>query len=123
MKNNNYLKDTGHKTPKYVVEFAKDLRKDWTETEEILWEKLRRKNFWVRFRRQQSFWRYIADFYCHKAKFVIELDWEIHNDRKEYDEIREEFLKAYWLKILRFTNKEVINDIESVLNKIKDNLL
>jgi very-short-patch-repair endonuclease len=61
---------------------------------------------------------YIPDFYCHKMKLVVEADGPVHNFKKEYDRNRDEVLTALGLKILRFKNEEILNDIQSVLNKI-----
>jgi len=107
------------KVPDYIIDLARDLRKAWTKEEELLWELLRRKQLnWIKFRRQHPFWRYIADFYCDEIKLVIELDWKIHENRKEYDEIRDEIISSYWVQILRIPNNEINNDIKWVLNKI-----
>ena len=66
---------------------------------------------------------YIPDFYCHKAKLVIEADGPIHNFKKEYDKNRDEVLIALGLKIVRFENDQILNDIKNVLKTIKDNLI
>ena len=101
---------------------AEDLRNNMTEAEEILWERLRKKQLGVRFKAQHPIERFIADFYCHQSKLVIEVDGEIHKYQKEYDDGREAEIEKYEIKILRFTNSEVINDIETVIEKIKMNL-
>ena len=81
----------------------RELRNNSTVAEKKLWNYLSSSKFmWLKFRRQHSIKRYIVDFYCTKIKVWIELDWEIHNDRQEYDEIRTEFLNAGWIKIIRF---------------------
>lgn len=61
---------------------------------------------------------YIPDFYCYKAKLVIEADGPIHSYKKEYDKNRDEVLQALGLRILRFENEQVINDTQHVLNTI-----
>ena len=105
---------------RYLVDLAKGMRKNSTETELILWNELKwRKLDNKRFRRQNIFWRYIADFYCAEVNLVIEVDWKIHENQKEYDEIREEILKTYKLKILRFNNEDIINNLTQVLETIK----
>ncbi len=73
---------------------------------------------WLKFRRQHSVWRYILDFYCPKYKLAIELDWEIHTNREEYDKIRTEFLNSCFIKVLRFENQEVLSDIKNCLEQI-----
>ncbi len=98
----------------------KKLRNEATETERILWEELKNSKFmWLKFRRQHSINRYILDFYNIKLKICIEVDWEIHLDRKEYDKIRTEFLNAFWIKVIRFTNKEILENINLVLKNLK----
>ena len=106
-------------SPHYVIKLAKKMRKDMTASEKRLWLKLRNKQVGgLRFRRQHPVGRYIADFYCHELKLVIELDGTIHDERKEYDENRNKFLKAGKFTILRFNNDEINDSIDDVLNKI-----
>jgi very-short-patch-repair endonuclease len=101
---------------------AEVLRKNMTDAEKVLWERLRKKQLGLRFKAQHPIERFIADFYCHKAKLVIEIDGKIHNVQKEYDLGREAELEKYGLKIIRFTNDEVLNNIDWVIEKIKLNL-
>ncbi len=97
----------------------KELRNNSTDTEKILWNYLKWSKFhWLKFRRQHSIDRYIVDFYCTKYKIAIEIDWNVHIDRQEYDDLRTEYLNACWIKIIRFTNDEIVKDIEKVLNKL-----
>ncbi len=106
-------------SPNYLKDIVLKLRKNQTEAENILWEILRWKKLeWLKFRRRHPFWRYVADFFCAKSRLVIELDWEIHEKTKQYDKIRDEVIKQYWVKILRIKNEEIYNDIEKVLEKI-----
>ena len=95
-----------------------------TECEKILWSKIKNDALGVRFRRQYGIGDYIADFYCPILKFVIELDGGQHFTKEalEYDEIREKFMKNLGIKTLRFSNNEVIDDIEEVLKKITNSL-
>lgn len=110
-----------YRSPDYIKKIMVDLRKNQTKAEWILWEFLRKKQLsWIKFRRQHPFWRYIADFYSDELKLVIEIDWEIHNNTKEYDQIREEIIKKYGVNIIRIENKEIESDIDKVLNKIYD---
>ena len=101
---------------------AEELRNNMTEAEQILWERLRKKQLGIRFKAQHPIEQFIADFYCHKAKLVIEVDGKIHDFQKEYDEGRVAELEKYGLKIIRFTNDEVIQNIDQVIEKIKLNL-
>ncbi len=107
-------------SPKYVIELARELRKKQTPTEEILWQILRDRQFYnLKFRRQHPIGRYVADFYCEECRLVIEIDGEIHKkkDQKEYDEIRDEIIKAHDINIFRIKNEE-FEDIEKALEKI-----
>ena len=107
------------KVPWYVVELSRELRQNQTSVEKIMWEILRnRKLNNLKFRRQYAFGRYIADFYCFEKNLVIELDWEIHKDRIEYDKIRDEIISKNRVKILRFENSEIDNNIEKVIKEI-----
>ena len=103
-----------------IFENAKRLRKNMTNAEEVLWIYLRRMEG-LKFRRQHPIGIYIADFYCHKAKLVIEVDGLIHEDLtiKENDKVRQTDLENWGYSILRFTNQQVITDIENVLDSIR----
>ncbi|HEV8285005.1 MAG TPA: DUF559 domain-containing protein [Chitinophagaceae bacterium] len=104
-----------------VFELAKDLRKNMTAAEKILWIYLKEGVQGLNFRRQHPIGIYIADFYCHKIKLIVEADGLIHDkpEIKEYDEKCERDLEILGYHILRFSNKEVFTDIENVLEKIK----
>lgn len=107
---------------KVLFERRKELRNHSTPEEIFLWNYLKHSKLGVKFRRQHSMGGYITDFYCPTNKFVIELDGAVHNttEAKEYDKVRDEFLKGMNLKILRLSNKEITKEnIESVINKIK----
>jgi len=113
------IREDYKKVPDYIIDLSRDLRKYWTEVEWILWEVLRNRKFeWLKFRRQHAFWRYIADFYCDEIKLVIELDWKIHENRKEYDKIRDEIISLYWVKILRIQNENILDNLTSIYKKI-----
>jgi len=72
-------------------------------------------------RRQHPIGDYIADFYCHKAKLIIELDGKYHESQsqRKMDNIKDEILEEFGLRILHFSDEEVINDIASVISQIK----
>jgi len=100
---------------------AKWLRSKMTKHEEIIWERLRRNQILgVRIKRQHPIATYIADFYCHVAKLVIEIDGDGHNttDQKLYDKERTFNFEIDGLKVLRFSNHEVEYDLDSVLLEI-----
>ena len=101
--------------------FAKVLRVGMTDAENILWNGLRNRRLnGYKFRRQHPIKRFIADFYCHEARLVVEVDGEIHNDSysKEYDEGRTFELKEFDIRIIRFTNQEILSSLDTVLFKI-----
>jgi len=106
---------------KSIFENARILRENMTSAEKLLWERLSRKQIaGVKFRRQHPIDIFIADFYCHEARLVIELDGEIHNKKQEYDEGRTADLEKHFIKVIRFRNSEVETDIENVIKIIEN---
>jgi very-short-patch-repair endonuclease len=104
-----------------LYEYSRELRQVSTEAEELLWAELRnRKLNGLKFRRQHPIDKYIADFYCHERKLVIELDGAVHDAKEnaDYDKARTFELKDLGINVLRFRNDEVINRLECVLQKI-----
>jgi len=104
----------------HIFEKAKMLRKNMTKAEEILWNQLRRKKLLgLRFRPQHPIDIFIADFYCHTVKLVIEVDGGIHksSEQKEYDLGREGELENWGIRVIRFTNGEIENNIKQVLKR------
>ena len=104
---------------------AQFLRRNETKAEKLLWEKLRNNQLeGLKFRRQHPVNIYIADFYCHKFKLIIELDGDYHDqeEQKQKDEVRTEVLRLNDLKIIRFKNEEVEQDINQVLTTIKNKI-
>lgn len=97
------------------------LRKNMTNYERILWEYLRRDNLGIRFHRQYGIGNYIADFYCPKLRIVIEVDGSNHYTEhgKEYDKVRDDYMDILQLCILRFSNREITNDIDDVIEAIE----
>jgi very-short-patch-repair endonuclease len=114
---------TGQKVTQEKQQRAKELRRDMTPAEKILWNELRANKLGVHFRRQQVIAGFIVDFYCHKAALVIEVDGDIHDLQQAEDERRTDVLKRIGLTILRFRNEDVIKDIDSVVGKIKQLVL
>ena len=98
---------------------AKLLRDNMTPAENRMWGFLKENQFGVRFKPQHPIDIFIADFYCHKLKLVIEIDGEIHEKQKEYDADRTSELLQHNIEIIRFTNAEVMYSIDRVLEKIK----
>lgn len=106
--------------------YSRENRKLFTEAEGVLWEALRDRSLHgYKFRRQHPISDFIADFYCHECKLIVELDGEYHNDieQREYDEGRTFELNELKIKVVRFTNQEVLEDIDFVLSEIGAHLL
>lgn len=104
---------------------ARTLRRNQTEAESILWKHLRnRKLVKYKFRRQQPMEGFVLDFYCDEANLGVEIDGGIHSLKEvaEYDEQRTKFLNELGITIIRFSNEEVINKTEEVLEKIKNKI-
>jgi very-short-patch-repair endonuclease len=99
--------------------FRRDLRNNMPEPEKVLWYHLRRKQFMgIKFRRQCSIGKYIVDFYSFDKKIVIEIDGDSHAKQEEYDQRRENYLESLGLKIIRFNNRDIMNNLESCLNQL-----
>ena len=99
------------------------LRRTKTPSELILWKKLRCKQLdGYRFRQQHGFGPYVLDFYCPELRLCIEIDGDIHQDEtvKAKDENRTIFLEQNRIVVLRFTNEEVEQNIEMVIDKIRE---
>ncbi len=102
---------------------ARRLRKEMTEAERMLWVRISKKQLdGARFRRQHPIGDYIADFYCHELKLVIEVDGRVHETRQEYDRQRTEEMTLGGITVIRFTNDDIIHDMEAVLMKIKQQI-
>ncbi|MCA3256299.1 MAG: DUF559 domain-containing protein [Alphaproteobacteria bacterium] len=101
---------------------AKDLRKSSGDVERRFWRLLRQAFPWTTFRRQVPIDRYIADFACHAAKLVIELDGSRHADQRDYDRRREQIMASHGYLVVRFWNHEVSANPDGVLQTISDHL-
>ena len=103
-------------------DLRRHLRRKETPAEKVLWEALRnRKLNGEKFTRQHGIGAYVADFHCSKYKLAIEVDGGIHlkEDVVERDKTRSEFIEAWDIRIVRFTNDEVLNELPKVLDEIK----
>ena len=102
-----------------LTPLAQTLRKNQTKEENLLWYRFLSK-YPLRFRRQYVIGNYIVDFYCHKAKLVVELDGSGHYDPQQqaYDQIRTHYLESLGLQVLRFTNLEVLRQFPRVCEAI-----
>jgi very-short-patch-repair endonuclease len=105
---------------------AKELRRTETEAERLLWARLHKNQLLgLQFRRQHPINRFIADFYCPKIKLVVEVDGGIHEipEYQAYDIGRSEILNDFGIKVIRFTNEQIIEDIENVIKNIEKNVI
>ena len=101
--------------------FAKTMRTNATDAENLMWQILRAKRFMnLKFRRQHVIAPYIVDFYCHELGLVIELDGSQHgtDDGKEYDAERTKFLEALGLTVVRYWNHDVLGQMDVVLEDL-----
>ncbi|MGB7842011.1 MAG: leucine--tRNA ligase [Salinimicrobium sp.] len=102
---------------------AKEMRKNPTTAEALLWEKLRTKKLDAKFRRQHPIDQFVVDFVCLSKKLIIEVDGEIHNTQKQKDREREDILvQKLGYQLLRFTNDEVLKDPRAVAKQIEEKL-
>ena len=103
-----------------VFELARELRRNMTDAEMVLWGHLRSGICGLKFRRQHPIGIYVADFYCHKLKLIIEVDGSIHNKKeiKDYDLDRENNLRIWGYTIIRFSNHKVLKETQSVLSEL-----
>ncbi len=103
-----------------IEQAARELRQNLTPAEAFLWSALRNKQLQgLRFRCQHPVGNFILDFYCSSCKLVVEIDGEIHDSQIEYDEARTVKLAEYGYRVLRFKNKEVMNNLSKVLAQIE----
>ncbi len=106
-----------------IKKHAKYLRTNQTECEQKLWKHLRAKRFENRkFYRQFVIGPYIVDFIQRQAKVIIELDGGQHNENKQYDDDRTQYLEKLGYQVIRYWNNDVIENIEGVLSDISDAL-
>ena len=106
-----------------VFHKAKKLRNLETMAENILWSRLcSNQVLGLHFRRQHPINRFIADFYCVRLKLVIEVDGSIHDrpENKAYDIIRSEILNNFGITVLRFSNEQIIYEVDGAIKKIKE---
>jgi very-short-patch-repair endonuclease len=103
-------------------EKRRTLRKNMPEPEKLMWTRLRAKQInGYKFRRQYSVGKYIIDFYCPEAKLAIEIDGDSHftDEQIQHDCMRQKFIETKAIRFLRFTNKDIFENIEGVLFTIE----
>ncbi|MBK6912458.1 MAG: endonuclease domain-containing protein [Ignavibacteriales bacterium] len=118
-----------------LVQIAKsvcrELRKNQTEAEKIFWQAVRNRKFCgKKFYRQYPIFHditgketfFVADFYCYEAKLVVELDGKIHQYRLIEDSVRKEFINHLGIKVVRFKNDEIVNNLSKLLDEVKKHL-
>lgn len=114
-----------------ITQTVRDLRKNQTKSEAIFWQavrnrKLKGKKFFrqypIRFEMDGRRRFFVADFYCHEMKLVVEIDGKIHQRQKEYDQLRTYLIDALGMKIIRIKNEEIEDSLDSVLERIRKQL-
>jgi very-short-patch-repair endonuclease len=96
-----------------------EFRDNPTTAEKALWKILRKNQIrGLRFRRQHKIGQFIVDFYCHEIGLIIEADGAIHEKQKAEDQVRTEWLQTLGLKIVRFTNEDILNNLQDVKSRI-----
>ena len=103
---------------------AKHLRRNMTDAETVLWMHLKKGINGIKVRRQHPIGLYIADFYCHKVKLIIEIDGPVHNntETKKTDEERQKNLEKWGYLVIRFSNQQVMKKTEKVISIIKEKI-
>ena len=103
-----------------LKELARQLRKNSTLAEVLLWQKIKQKGYRVQFHRQVPLLEYIVDFYCHELLLVIEVDGDSHDIKDEKDAKRQKELEARGITFLRFSDTDVKQNIFSVLIVVEE---
>jgi very-short-patch-repair endonuclease len=111
----------GQKISAQKLERAKQLRREMTPAETLLWQELRGNKLGVHFRRQQIIAGFIVDFYCHQAALVIELDGGVHQslEQAQADLLRDKVLRGLGLRVVRFKNDEIATRLPQALRRIR----
>ena len=100
---------------------AREMRREPTIAENHLWQRIRKQQvLGFKFRRQHTIDRFIVDFYCTEARLVIEVDGITHDDQQETDQLRTEIIESLGLRVLRFTNGEVLQQTDGVVERIAE---
>ncbi|MCZ4318514.1 DUF559 domain-containing protein [Aequorivita viscosa] len=105
---------------KHLKPIARELRKNMTLCEQLIWKNIRRKSLGLEFHRQVPILNYIVDFYCHEIGLVIEIDGSVHDPNFLEDAERQGKMEKCGLRFLRFSNDEVLNNMENVLVTIRN---
>jgi very-short-patch-repair endonuclease len=108
-----------------LKKYSQELRKNMTDAERLLWSKLRRKQLkGLQIYRQRIIGNYIVDFYCPKANLIIEIDGGQHYSVEGIKEnkIRDDYMRNQGFKVLRFSDKEVFENLNGVIEKIYEDI-
>ena len=101
-------------------QFARQLRKDETKAEKLVWETIRdRKLMGLKFRRQHVVQGFVLDFYCQEARLGIEIDGSVHYKRKDYDRLRQDIIESKGINLVRIKNLQILNNKGSILNTVR----
>lgn len=103
-----------------LSEKAKKLRNESTKAEVILWKNIKNKQLSVTFYRQKPIGNYIVDFYCAQYKLAVEIDGSSHELKGNYDQERQDSLYRLGVRVLRFTNEDVLQHSEAVVKSIEE---
>lgn len=119
------MRENNFRRKDFELAYAREMRRNPTKAERCLWQALRGKRLGVRFRRQQPIGSFVVDFYCSRARLVIELDGDQHGAAEimNDDEERTHWLRNRGYRVIRFWNGEVENQSESVLARIRRELV
>ena len=107
---------------KQLKNLARANRKAGNLSEVLLWQELKQNKMGVRFKRQKPIGNYIADFYCEEKKLVIEIDGWSHDNKYEYDQERDRYMKSLGIYVLRINDIDVKRDMSNILTWIKNNI-
>ena len=112
---------TKHFNKKEMQERRRQLRRNMTAVEKLVWMYLRKRQMDERFLRQYSIDKYVIDFYCPKLKLAIEIDGDIHNqeEQKIYDENRQEYLESFGITFVRIWNEELYSNYDKAFKRIE----
>ena len=115
---------TGGASYTLLKKYSEDNRRNATDAEIILWEFLRGRQLGVKFNRQHIIRDFIVEFVCLEQNLVIEVDGGYHSEPRQHEDdiIRQNWLEENEFRVIRFTNDEILGDIERVLEEIKEQL-
>ena len=125
MESDDYFKTANPLVYGLLKNNAKRMRRGQTEAESFLWSYIRANQLGVHFRRQHPIGDFIADFICIDQRLIIEVDGNIHNkpEQQEWDKQRTAFLESQDYRVVRFSNEQVLHDIDKVLAHIKSYII